>query len=231
MKDDDTRREVERLVSMGYVIPENPTPREMLAARMIDPHAWAAHAQEHVDWCKKHNLLSSPTHFGASVMKDRHLALLQAKEMLRHLDRHATGKPDLERFDARAASKVLEAEWWEITYANNAKHGSQRIHITKKAVDAVFQMHRFDGIPSPQSKLENDGSVTLTWSEDDRTACIRIDQDGQSTMTIGEDYAAAIDLNVWQSPSHDPLVLAMTDWVHFEGPHPGDLLTEIYKAA
>ena len=231
MKDDDTSREVERLVSMGYVIPENPTPREMLTARMIDPQAWLAHAQEQVDWCKKHKLLHSPTHFGASIIQARHLALLQAKETLRHLDRQAAGKPDLEYFDARAVSKALEKEWWEITYANNAKHGSQRIHITKKAVDAVFRMHQFDGIPAPQNKLESDGSVTLAWSEDDRTACIRINQDGESTMTIGENYAADIDLNVWRSPSHTPLVLAMTDWIHFEGCHPGNLLIEVCKAA
>lgn len=212
--DSDARRyELERLVAMGFAHASDPSPRLEMTARMLEPSAWTDHAQEQIDWCTRHRMTGSPTHFGTMHMNDRRLALIRAELLLRALDRQAAGLPDLAPLDAGALSKRLGERWWEISRQD------PRRHVSKKAADAVFFMKKVDGVPAPDAVMADDGSVTLTWSEDDRSAVMRIDLQGGMTMSIGSGPPEAISFQEWKTDAPRRIAEA-TSWIYFEGSEP-----------
>lgn len=215
MLTDEKRHELERLIAMGRTPCENPSDRLMITARAIDPSPWTDHAHEQIEWCRKHGLLNSVSHFGGQFVLLRRLALIQAEILLRDLDRNAAGLPVLLPFDARALSKKLEKQWWAMCRADT------RRHLSKKAVDAVFLMRRVDGLPSPEAMLSEDGDVTLRWIEGGRSATIAINSDGKMSMTLDPlGYGPReLDFQGWRTEAPGEITKAV-DWVHFGGPAP-----------
>lgn len=226
MLSDEKRFELQRLQRMGRKAPETPTPRQMIVARTIDPSPWSEHAQEQIDWCARHGLTSSSTHFGAQFILMRRLSLIQADLLLRDLDREANGRTVIPPFDARAVSKRLEKQWWDM---HRATHG---VHLSKKAVDRVFFMRSTDGLTSPDAILAQDGSVELAWNEEGRRATVCIDINGDAILRIGEEDGSYASLDFLSWHSNAPRLLAeAVDWVHHQGQRPTFIDEDKDKAA
>lgn len=221
MTNDEVHHELERLAAMGREAPEEPTDRHLLVAKLLSPSAWSASAEEHIAWCRSNNLIGSPSYFGAQHLAARKLALLRATEIIRRLERHDAGLPDLEAFDARSMSEDLRKEQFELY---RAKH--PRDHVYHEPAGQVFFLKTVDGIPKPASRMAPDGEVTLTWREDDREAHLHITRDKAVTMTIGTQGGEpiALDVHRWRDRRTPMLIAAVTDWIHFSGPDPRILL-------
>lgn len=212
---DHKRQELDRLLAMGRAAPENPSPRQLLAARMIDPASWMENAEEHIAWVTRHRMTGHGNYFGTMHIQNRRLALIQADLLLRALDRQAAGKSELMPFDARALSKRLVARCFEL----HMHRRDPRHHVSNKAADAVFFMRAADGVPAPSAELADDGAVTLAWSEDDRTAIIQVDVHGEMTLHLADAAPIGICFKGWRSDAPRTLA-AVTDWVHHGGPMP-----------
>lgn len=217
MNHDDTCHELERLAAMGRQAPENPTDRELLVARILAPWAWSSHAQEQIDWCRKNGLAGSPSHFGAHHLAARRLAVLRAQEIIRRLERHDAGLPDLEAFDAHAMSADLGKEQFQL-HLNRAP----RDYVSHQPAKEVFFLKMVDGIPRPSTRMDPTGAVTLTWREEDREAQVHIACDKTTTMTIGAQGGDPIllDMHAWRASRTPTLIAATTDWIYFGGPYP-----------
>ena len=212
---DAVRFELERLIRIGRETLGPPSPRQLLTARMLDPAAWSVNAEEHIAWCMHHGLTSSTSHFGGQYLISRRIALIKAAELLRRLDRQATGMPDLEPFDPRAMSARLEKQAFEISRTD------RRRHVTHKAARAVFSLKDAQGVPEPTPAMAEDGSVTLTWSEGGRSAIVSIDVEGNATMSIPGSDTSPLPLvfDLWRGDGARRIV-AVTDWIHFDGMRP-----------
>lgn len=223
---DKCRMELDRLAAMDRERAGPPSPRQIIAARKIDPGAWSEAADEHVGWCSRHGLLNSTTHFGALYLLRRRLSLLQAADLLRALDRHAAGMPDLPPLDARALARRLEKRWWDLCLAD------RRRHIPKKPVDVVFLLYSMDGIPEPKAEMDEDGRIMLTWSERGRTAALSVDLDGRTSLILSSEWAGPtpLDFGTWKTGAKR-LMAAATDWVHHDGPCPRQPPRDLARAA
>lgn len=223
---DNRQHEIERLVRLGRERAGPPSPRQMLTAMTIDPGAWSDHAEEHIEYCRKHRLLGCHTHFGTQYVVKRRLALIKAAEVLRTIDRQAAGRPHLKPLDARAASTRLQKRAFELHLVALPKG------LHTRASDAVFFLNKCDGVPAPNEKMHDDGRITLTWQERDRAARLDIDVAGEMTMTLEPNVAGPIAMNFQLWDSEDGGVLAtITDWVHHDGPVPILSINQIKKAA
>lgn len=216
MLTDATRHEFERLVRMGRETFGPPSPRQMLVARTIDPSAWSANAQEHVDWAIRYGRTGRSENIGAQFLILRRLALMQATELLRRLDRQAGGLRELPTLDAVALSSDLGGD------AMNLRMADPRCGVSHHAARAVMFLKQLDGIPAPVARMAKDGSVTLEWSEGDRCATISVDTQGAMELSLSAPDAPAVEINpmTWDETPWR-LVTAATDWVHYDGPLPG----------
>lgn len=212
----ENRFELDRLIRMGRETLGPPTPRQLLTARTLDPTAWSDHAEEHIAWCMTYGLTSSTSHFGAQYLVRRRIAAIRAAELLRRLDRQATGLPDLEPFDPQAMSTRLEKQAFALHCADH------RRTVSHKAAKAVFFMKDLRGVPSPTSTMDENGSVTLAWTEDDRSATVSIDVDGAMTLSVpGCGHGPIpISFDTWRDVDGTRRITAVTDWIHFGGARP-----------
>lgn len=212
---EDDRHEFERLVRMGRETFGPPSPRQMLVARTIDPSAWSVNAQEHVGWAIRHGRTGRNENIGAQFLMQRRLALMQATELLRRLDRQAAGMRELPTFDAVALSNDLGGEAMKLRTADPG------IAVSHHAARAVMFLKQLDGIPAPIARMAKDGSVTLEWSEGNRRATISIDAQGRMELSLSAPNAPAVEIDpiTWDDAPWR-LVTAATDWVHYDGPLP-----------
>lgn len=225
----DNHYELERLINLGCTIPENPTSRELLIASMLDPSAWTKTSSEHIEWCRKNSLLHSHSHFGARFMRDRQLSLIKASQMIRYLERHDAGKPEIKPFDAREASKALHELMEEARLINEKKRPPDRIHITFKSVRAVEFMSCLNDIPAPHMEVFPNGNIELTWSEDGKSVRMMIDNSGALTLKVtpGPDDPFPICLDSWKRDNDIPHILALTDWVYFNESYPSQIMDNL----
>ncbi len=212
---DEVRFEHERIVRNGRNPCGPPTRRQLLVARQIDPSAWSQHAEEHVSWAMRYGQTGSLSNFGGRYLVQRDVALANAFELLQRLDRQNHGLPDLEPFDARAMSTRLKKRVFELSRRHHTRYASHR------AAEAVFFMKEVDGIPMPAPAMARDGSVVLTWAEEDRRAVVSIDVEGGMSLRIGNrsNDPIGITFSLWDGDGARRLIAA-TDWVHFRGRHP-----------
>lgn len=215
MTTDERRWELDRLVKMGREPYGPPSPRQTVVAKTLDPWAWSDNAQEQIDYCSKHGLITSTTHFGAQYVVMRRLSLIKAAEVLRALDRQLAGLPELRRLDAQGVQKRLDAKAFDI-YRKTVP----RRAMSKAGYAASF-MRSSNGLPAPKEKVGPEGEATLIWKERERTATLFIDLDGAMTMTLDPPVAAPMAMTFRGFDGTDDATLAaVTDWVHNDGPPP-----------
>ncbi|MAM83291.1 MAG: hypothetical protein CL472_01245 [Acidobacteria bacterium] len=221
--------ELERLLALGHTIPKNPTSRELLIASLLDPSAWSVTSSEHIEWCRKNSLLHSYSHFGARFMRDRQLSLIKAIQMIRHLERHDAGKPEIKPFNAREASNALRKLMEEVRLENEKKRPADRVNITFKPVDSVRLMSCLNDIPAPAMEVFPNGNVELTWSEDGKSVRMMIENLGELTLKVtpGPNDPFPICLDSWKKDTDIPLILALTDWVYFNEPYPIQMMDNL----
>jgi len=215
MTTEERRWELKRQIRMGREPHGPPSPRQTLVARTLDPSAWGRDSQEQIDYCSKHGLLASTTHFGAQYVVMRRLSLIKAAEVLRALDRQQAGLPELGRLDARGVEKRLDAKAFEIYRTR-----MPRAAMSKAGYAASF-MRSSDGLPAPRERTGPRGEATLTWKERGRTAELFIDVDGAMTMTLDPPVAPPMAMTFKGFDGRDDARLAViTDWIHHDGPPP-----------
>ena len=215
MSFDDQRRELERLLAMGRPLITKPSKRHLVVAKQLHPTAWSAGAEEHIAWGKRYKVAESTQYFSGQYLLIRKLALIQADNLLRLLDRQAAGKRDLDLLDAQALSKALEKICWDFHMADTRRGTSIA------AARAVFFLKSVNGIPSPEAKVTENGEITLTWTEDDRQAIIAIDRRGNMTLALSPFAAAPLPITFKSYRNDaDAQLAAVTDWIYFGAAKP-----------
>lgn len=171
MDADDIAGELKRLRARGQELTGPPTARQDLLARLLEPHAWAPHAQEHIDWAAKYGRMSPSISFGGQFAGLRTIAQARAATILEALDRQARGEAQVVTLDIRKLTEGLQAS---SPYDRNGRTARAR------TITSLAALHHLDGVAMPD--VEDDGdTITMTWALRNGTASLRID--GAHTVT------------------------------------------------